>query len=80
MMARTRCWDCMFGSGPGCPVTMTYRYEKSECIATDAQLASAAAQISALQRERELERLPDKQRAQARGHAAEAFGGEVEAE
>jgi hypothetical protein len=80
MMVRTKCWDCMFGSGPGCPVTMTYRYENSECIATDEQLASAAAQIAALQRERELERLPEQQKAMGRKHAAEAFGGEVEAE
>jgi hypothetical protein len=39
-----------------------------------------AALAAALQRERELERLPEQQKAMGWAHAAEAFGGEVEAE
>ena len=39
----------------------------------------ADAQIATLQHERAIERLPEQQRAQARQHAADAFGGEVEA-
>lgn len=76
---RTLCWDCMFGLEKRCPVTSVVRCDNSRCSATDEQLAAAAAQIATLQHERAIERLPEQQRAQARQHAADAFGGEVEA-
>jgi len=49
-----------------------YALAKSAGTADDAQIAT-------LQHERAIERLPEQQRAQARQHAADAFGGEVEA-
>jgi hypothetical protein len=61
-----------------CEISNAYASYNEICKATDEQLASAAAQIAALQRERELERLPEQQKAMGRKHAAEAFGGEVE--
>jgi inorganic pyrophosphatase/exopolyphosphatase len=81
-VSRTRCWDCMFcdKTTDHCAISDEYALNDETCEATDEQLASAAAQIAALQHERAIERLPKQQKAMGRAHAAEAFGGEVEAE
>ena len=84
-MARTRCCGCQFSAMYGYPYYFCTIKDQpvsvhGTCKATDEEFAQAAAQIAALQRERELECLPEKQRAMGREHAAEAFGGEVEAE